>query len=399
VVRDIRGQKLRSLLTVLGITWGTVAVSLLLAFGKGFHHELRRQSAGLGRGIVIGFPARTSMTFEGLGKGRRFLMTYRDVEYLRKRAVTLGQISGEYGRSMKLEWSGRLLSVNVRGVEPEFADMRTIIPAAGSRFLNPIDQQRRRRVIFLGFELADDLFGEHDPVGETLKMDGLPFLVVGVMKEKDQQSNYAGPDSNKAFIPESTFRTITGEQFIHNVVYTAADVTHTEATISEVRHLMAARHRFDPEDKEVMLTWDTTEGARFIEAFFTAFRIFLGVVGALTMVVGGIGVSNIMNIVVEERTREIGIKMALGARPSAVLRQLLVETLIITAVGGALGLLISYGICEVFPTFGLQEVGKPQLSLGLALGTVGLLGFIGLLAGYFPARAAAGLDPVVAMKL
>jgi putative ABC transport system permease protein len=399
MLRDIRGQKLRTFLTVLGIVWGTVAVSLLLAFGKGFHHELRRQSAGLGRGIVIAFPSRTSMPFEGLGKGRRVPMTYRDVELLRQRCTTLGLISGEYGRDMKLQWRDSVLSVNVRGVEPPFAEMRNVISAEGSRFLNAIDQERRRRVIFLGFELAEDLFGEVDPVGNMLTVDGLPFLVVGVMQEKDQNSNYAGPDSSKAFIPESTFRTITGYRYLHNFVYTAKDVTQTEAAIREVRQVMASRHRFHPDDEEAFLTWDTTEGARFLEAFFTAFRVFLAVVGVLTLVVGGIGVSNIMNVVVEERTREVGIKMSLGARPRAVLAQFLVETVMITAVGGAIGLALTYGICEVFPSLGLQEVGKPELSPGLALGTVALLGLIGLLAGYFPARTAANLDPVVAMKL
>jgi putative ABC transport system permease protein len=399
LLRDVRGQKLRTFLTVFGVVWGTVAVSLLLAFGKGFHHELRRQSAGLGRGIVIAFPSRTSIPFEGLGKGRRIPMTYRDVELLRSRSTTLGLISGEYGGDMKLQWRDSVLAVSVRGVEPPFAEIRNVIPAEGSRFLNPVDQKSRRRVIFLGWELAADLFGEVDPVGRTVSADGLPFLVVGVMQEKDQNSNYAGPDSSKAFIPESTFRTVTGSRYLHNFVFTAADVTMTDATIREVRHILAARHRFHPDDEEAFLTWDTTEGARFIEAFFTAFRLFLAVVGVLTLVVGGIGVSNIMNVVVEERTREVGIKMSLGARPRAVQAQFLLETLVITFVGGAIGLALTYGLCEIFPSFGLSEVGKPELSPGLALGTVVLLGLIGLVAGYFPARTAANLDPVVAMKL
>ena len=398
MLRDIRGQKLRTFLTVLGIVWGTVAVSLLLAFGRGFHHELRRQSAGLGRGIVIAFPSRTSIPFEGLGKGRRVLLTYRDVELLRGRSTTLGLISGEYGRDMKLQWQETVISVSVRGVEPPFGEMRNLIPAEGSRFLNPIDQEHRRRVIFLGFELAEDLFGKDDPVGRTVTADGLPFLVVGVMDEKDQNSNYAGPDSSKAFIPESTFRTVTGARYLDDFIYTAADVTRTDAAVREVRHILASRHRFHPDDEEAFLTWDTTEGARFLETFFTAFRAFLALVGVLTLVVGGIGVSNIMNVVVEERTREVGIKMALGARPHSVLGQFLVETLIITFVGGAIGLAVTYGICEIFPSLGLEEVGRPELSPGLALGTVGVLGLIGLIAGYFPARTAANLDPVVAMK-
>ena len=397
--RDIRGQKLRTTLTVLGIVWGTVAVSLLLAFGKGFHQELRRQSAGMGRGIVIAWPSRTTIPFEGLGKGRRIPMTYRDIELIRERATTVGLISGEYGRDMKLRAGDNLLAVNVRGVEPPFAEARNVIPAAGSRFLNPIDQQQRRRVMFLGFELAADLFGEDDPVGQTVSADGIPFLVVGVMQEKDQNSNYSGPDSTKAFIPESTFRAVTGTRYIHNFIYTATDVTQTDLAGTEIRRLMAARHRFDPDDSEALMSWDTTAGAQFIEEFFAAFRLFLAVVGFLTLVVGGIGVSNIMNVVVEERTREVGIKMAIGARPRVVLTQFLVESLLFTSVGGAIGLALTYGLCEIFPSFGIAEVGQPELSPGLAMGTVALLGLIGLIAGYFPARTAANLDPVVAMKL
>ena len=148
------------------------------------------------------------------------------------------------------------------------------------------------------------------------------------------------------------------------------------------------------------MLWDVTEMAQFLDTFMLAFKLFLGIVGSLTLVVGGIGVSNIMNVVVEERTREIGIKMALGARPGGVLGQLLVETLVITGAGGGIGLLITEGLCKAFPAIGLTEyVGDPSLTPLLAIGTVTLLGGIGLLAGYFPARTAARLDPVIAMKM
>ena len=158
--------------------------------------------------------------------------------------------------------------------------------------------------------------------------------------------------------------------------------------------------RFDPTDKEALSVWDTAEEFQFLDVFFLSFRIFLGIVGCFTLVVGGIGVSNIMNVVVEERTREIGIKMALGARQRWVLRQFLLETLLLTGFGGAIGLGISWAVCAVFPSLGVSDsVGNPEISLSVAALTALVLGITGLAAGYFPARDAARLDPVVAMKL
>jgi putative ABC transport system permease protein len=195
-------------------------------------------------------------------------------------------------------------------------------------------------------------------------------------------------------------RALTGAKYMDNLVFTAREVNRTDEASAEMLRVLAGKHRFDPEDKEALSMWDTSQMAAFFDTFMLAFRLFLGIVGSLTLVVGGIGVSNIMNVVVEERTREIGITMALGAEPRGVLGQFLAETLVITAVGGAIGLAVTYGLCRVFPALGATDfVGDPNLSPALALATVALLGTIGLIAGYFPARTAARLDPVVAMKM
>ena len=193
---------------------------------------------------------------------------------------------------------------------------------------------------------------------------------------------------------------MTGQKYVNNFVFMAADVSKTDALKRDVLQIIAGQHRFDPTDTEALGIWDTTESAKFLHTFMLAFRIFLGIIGCLTMVVGGIGVSNIMNVVVEERTREIGIKMALGAKPRSILGQLVLETLTLTVVGGVIGILITMGICSVFPVFNLTEyVGVPRISPVAAAITAGMLGLIGFISGYFPARTAASLDPVVAMKL
>lgn len=397
--RDLSSQKLRTTLTLFGLVWGTAAVSLLLAFGNGLHTQLVKNTAGLGNGIVITWPSLTSIPFEGLGKGRRILLTERDVDLLKKRSTLIDAISAEFSETLRLQNGSQVRAAGVSGVDVPFGEMRNLIAREGGRFLNPLDVKNRRRVLFLGNELAENVFGEEEPVGRTVKLNGSPFLVVGVMKKKIQESNYSGPDRRRAYIPETTFRALTGQEYIDQFIYTAKSVDQTEAATAEVASILAAKHRFDPGDAEALQVWDTTGMMQFMNNFMLIFNLFLGTVGSLTLVVGGIGVSNIMNVVVEERTREIGIKMAIGARGRSVLGGIMLETLIITAAGGLLGIGITAGICALVPAAGLTDfVGDPKLTSGVAAVTIGLLGAIGMLAGWFPARAAARLDPVVAMK-
>jgi putative ABC transport system permease protein len=401
LLRDLGSQKLRTFLTIFGIVWGTVAVSLLLAFGQGFHAQVRKSSAGIGENICIAWPSLTSMPFEGLGKGRRIRLAEEDMRLVAAKAEGLAGISGEYTATLKTTYGTKTLAVDVSGVDPVFADMRNLIPKAGGRFINDLDEATQRRVVFIGDELAKNIFGEAtDPVGRTVLMQGSPFQVIGVMKTKQQDSSYSGRDKDKAFVPGSTLRALTGDKYVDNFIFKAESAGGTEALKARVLEILARRHRFDPKDKEALGIWDTTEMFVFLDTFMLGFRLFLGIVGAFTLIVGGIGVSNIMNVVVEERTREIGIKMALGARGRAILGQFMLETLLVTALGGAMGLAITAGICRVVPLFGLTDyIGAPAISPFVGGLTALLLGAIGLLAGWVPAREAANLDPVVAMKL
>jgi putative ABC transport system permease protein len=399
--RDLRSQKLRTFLTMFGIVWGTVSVSLLGAFGKGLQRQMIVNSSGIGDAICIAWPGLTSIPFEGLGKGRKIRLNEEDVEAIRREGRGLNLISSEYSKTLKLNYGAKTIAIDISGVSPEFGPMRNLIPQEGSRFINSSDMDEQRRVLFIGWKMAEDVFGKDaKPVGKTVMLSGSPFLVVGVLTEKVQNSSYSGRDNQKGFIPSSTFRAITGEKWVDNLIYQAKAVGETEKVTDDVRRVIAQRQRFDPDDKEAFSVWDTTENLKFFATFFLSFRLFLGIIGSFTLIVGGIGVSNIMNVVVEERTKEIGIKMALGARDRWLLRQLLLETLLITGMGGALGFAISFAVCALFPKFGVTEfVGDPDLSLSVAAMTAAILGLTGLLAGYFPARDASRLDPVVAMKL
>ena len=400
LLRSLSSQKTRTLMTTFGIVWGTAAVSLLLAFGQGFHEQVYKSSAGLGENICIAWPSRTSLPFQGMGKGRRINLDEDDMQLIRAKADYLEAVSSEYESSFKLVYEKKTMAVDVHGVTPVFASMRTVVPQEGGRWIDQLDWDGRRRVAFLGNDLAETVFGKTDPVGKSINLNGSPFLVIGVMVKKPQDSSYSGRDKDNVFIPGTTHRALTGQKYVDEFIFKATESDKTDALKAQVLEIAAAKHRFDPKDKEAIGIWDTTEQFQFLNTFMLAFRGFLGIVGSLTLVVGGIGVSNIMNVVVEERTREIGIKMALGARPGSILLQFMLETLMITGVGGAIGLGFTLGICAVFPALGFTDyVGNPVVSPTVAAVTAGLLGSVGLLAGYFPARDAAQLDPVVAMKL
>lgn len=400
LIRDVRNEKLRTFLTVFGIVWGTVAISLMLAFGTGLHKQLVKSTAGLGDRIVIAWPGLTSIPYEGLGKGRRIRISDEDLDTVRNEVTGLKAMSPEYSNSFRVTYGTKTMSVDTSGVAAEFGGMRNLIPQQGGRFIDPIDVHEQRRVAFLGNKLAKDIFGSTDPVGKTIYVNQSPFLVIGVLIEKDQDSNYSGPDSNKMWMPLTTYRGLTGEKYVSNFVFQAMTAGDTKSVIKSMSAALGKRLRFDSKDKEALSMWDTTEQFVFFDLFMLAFNGFLGLVGVLTLIVGGIGVSNIMNVVVEERTREIGIKMALGAKQRWILTQFMIETMLVTAFGGAIGFAISFAVCAVFPKLGFTDyVGDPVVSPLVAVLTAAALGIVGFVAGYFPAREAAQLDPVVAMKL
>jgi len=400
MLQDIRHQKLRTLLTLLGITWGTVSVALLVAFGEGLQKRILKSQRGLGESIVIAWPSRTSLAWEGLGKGRRIRISEDDLEVLR-REIPDARFSGEYSRDRSTFRRERTrLTPDMSATNPVFAAMRNLIPASGGRYVNDLDVDRRRRIVFLGDKLKQDLFGEADAIGRTVMIDNVPFLVVGVMQKKDQDSSYGGRDRDKAFIPDTTYKGLFSERYVDNFIFQARAPSLVPAVTRKVYEVLGRRLRFDPNDKEAVGMWDTTEGEKFLATFFLTFRAFLGVIGSFTLMVGGLGVSNIMYVVVEERTREIGIKLAVGAKPRFIQAQFLLETLTLTAIGGLLGFAVTLAVLLAFPLLGLEEyVGTPEASPVVVLTTAALLGAIGLVAGYFPARRASLLDPVVALKL
>jgi len=399
-LRDMRSQKLRTFLTVFGIIWGTASVVLLLAFGKGLHAQNQKSMHGMGEGIVILWGGRTSKPYMGFGRGRGIGLREEDAILVKKEIRELGGISPEYSKwNTTMRYKKNAVTQNMVGIYPIFGELRNIYPELGGRFIDDIDLKEKKRAVFIGNKLKEDLFGTEEAVGKYIFIDNVPFLVVGVMQKKSQDSNYSGRDENKAFISAATFSAMHGDKYVDDIIFKPKDPRQSELVKKKVYQVLGAKHKFDPEDKEALMMWDTSEFQKFLTYFFLAFRAFLAIIGTFTLIVGGIGVSNIMNIVVEERTKEIGIKMSLGAKKRHVLAQFIFETLMITFVGGLIGFMFAFMVVKIFPFFKLEEyMGIPEISFSTALIAVGVLGLVGLISGFFPARRAANLNPVQALK-
>jgi putative ABC transport system permease protein len=396
---DMRTQRLRTILTVMGIAWGTVAVVVLLAFGTGLSRQMKTNALGLGDGIVIMSGGRTTRAFEGFPEGRAIRLTEADAELLRREIPTLTEISPEYGQSTRVSNGPTGANPYVTGIIAEYADMRNIHVRHGGRFINDLDVAQRRRVAVLGNGLDSLLFKGEDAVGLEVRIGEVPFIVVGVMQPKTQNSSYQARDQDRVFVPASTHRALFGQQYIRHIVYRAGDPEETKAAERRVFEILGRRHKFDPADRTALNVWDTNEQMRMFKYLFLGFNMFLGIVGAFTLTVGGIGVANIMYIVVRERTMEIGIRRSVGARRRDILRQFIAETFVVVGLGALAGAVLSAGIIALGAMAPFQEeIGRPVVSLPVAAATMGLLAGIALMAGLFPARKAANMDPVDCLR-
>lgn len=399
-LRDLRAQKLRTFLTVFGIVWGTVAIVVLLAFGMGFKRQLSKDMHGIGESIAIMFPGATTKAYQGFGVGRPIALVEDDAALLASQVREIVRISPEYSsRETPIRLGQNIINSSVAGVYPIYGEMRNIIPAPGGRFIDPPDMQQRRRVIVLGDKVKELLFGEGDAVGKLVTVGEVPFTVVGVMLKKTQNSSYNRRDQDRVFIPASTFASVFGASHVTNIIYEPADPRRSEDVIEQVRQVLAKRYTFDPTDKDAVWIWDTAEFDKFTFYFFLAFNIFMGLIGSFTLAVGGIGVANIMYIVVQERVREIGIKRAVGAKRANILSQFFLETLFIIGLGSSIGFVIAVGITEAMAYIPIKEyVGTPEISVEVALATMVMLSCIGLTAGLLPAKRAANLNVVECLR-
>jgi putative ABC transport system permease protein len=403
--QDLKAHRTRAILTLVAITWGTVAVVLLLSFGEGLGDQMMKGLLNAGDRILIVYGGETGMVFEGLPKGHRIRMVEDDALLLAKAIPSIDLISPQYRRNVTLTYGKTSVTTECEGVNPFFEEMRRMFPSAEGRFLNQVDVMEQRRVMFLGPDIAKDIFKEEPPVGKTLMVDDVPFTVVGIMQKKLQTAMNNGPDVRRAIMPYSTFRTSYGNQWVNSLLVRPSDPSQQERVKSEIFRVLGSKYKFDPKDERALGIWDFIEAEKISRKIGLGVSIFLFSVGFLTLLIAGVGVANVMYVVVKERTREIGIKMAVGARRSYILAQIIFEALLLAFIGGGVGMLFSYGVVagvRMIPASdgisAMQFLGKPVLSLTTMLMTSGVLAAIGLVAGFFPARKAASVDPVESLR-
>lgn len=397
---DLKSQKLRTTLTVMGIAWGTVAVVVLLAFGVGLERQTRKRFHGLGDRIVIVFGGRTTKPFAGFGDGRPIRLRPDDVMAIAREVTEIEHISPEFiTRSARVRRGVKAASPAITGIVPVYGLMRNIIAERGGRFINDRDVAERRRVAVLGDELARLLFEDEEAVGQQVYLGDTPFTIIGVMRPKLQNSSYQQRDKDRIFIPATTHYALFGNQFLNNMVYRARSSELTKLAERRVYETMGRKYKFDPEDKDALAFWDTSEWEIRFGKMFLAFNMFFAIVGSFTLLVGGIGVANIMYIVVRERTREIGVRRAVGATRGDIMRQFFMEALAITMMGAVVGLLLSLVLVAGLGSLPIQEfVGTPTISPTVLVATLSLLTLVAFAAGLLPARRAAALDPVEALR-
>ena len=400
-----RLQKKRAYLTIAAIAWGTVAILLLLAFGEGLKRQMDKNRRATGENLAVSWPGETTKPWKGMPPGRPVRPKIDDIEYLRQRLPELKTVIGEatswrtamtYGRKTI---NGRVIGTNV-----EYGEARKHYPQAGGRFFNQDDVDQRRRVIFLGDEMAKDIFGEEQPVGKTLLVNNVPYTVIGVMQKKTQMGVYGGPDKNHAVIPISTWRAQFTREGLNVLLIQTYRPEEMKGALKKLHQVLGAKYAYDPTDDRSLATWDMVKSSQVTSNILIGIQIFLGIVGALTLIIGGVGVANIMYAVVKERTREIGVKMALGAKQRWIIMPFVLEALVYTFIGGLLGITIANILVALTIFIPVESnkvmafLGRPTLSPQIGVATSVILGIIGLLAGYFPARRAASIDPAATLR-
>jgi putative ABC transport system permease protein len=396
---DLRAQKLRSFLTMFGIIWGTVAIVVLVAFGVGFRKQTVANMHGMGEGIAILWPGKTAKPWAGYGIGRPMQFVEEDAEYIIEQVHDVSAISPEFHKVTSVRVGQNIHNPLVTGANVVYGDMRNIIAEQGGRYINEVDIKERRRVALIGNKVKEFLFGETNAVGQTIFIDQTPFIVIGVMQKKTQPSSYSRRDEDRVFIPLTTYTTMYGAVRIDNIIYQIRDPRMGEEVEKEVRAALSQKYKFDPTDEDAASVWDTTDFDRLAFYMFLGINIFLGMIGSFTLGVAGLGVANIMFIVIQERIREIGIKRAVGATRKNILMQFFTETFFIVFIGSVIGFLLSWGIVALLAKLPIKEyVGTPEISAEVVIITVFVLITVGLVAGLMPARRASNLDVVECLR-
>ncbi len=404
ILRTLWAHKLRSFLTMFGIAWGVGSLLLLVGLGEGFRSGNKRELAQFGYDIMFIFPGRAPVVQGQMNSARQYLLTYQDYLDIRTEAPHVRNATPVLTRD-DVRAVSEFASANgqVTGVEPQFGSIR-YLPIKTGRWLNVEDEAQRRDVIVLGDEMNRNMFSGHPAVGASILLNGIRFEVIGVVERIGRGDNNAS--NVRGYIPYSvmsTFFPIKGEN--HNpdsISFINYQPTRTSDHLlaqSEVKKIIARNHGFDDRDDNAFEVWDTIQQSQLIGTIFDAMDAFLGSVGFITLALGAIGVINIMLVAVTERTREIGLRKALGATNRSILFQFLLEGVFLTLLSGLIGMGLSGGLMVALRHVqGPQGFDPPRLVPLTAALAIGSLTLAGVAAGLYPARKAAMLQPVEALR-
>ena len=405
VLRTLWSHKLRTFLTMFGIAWGIVSIVLMVAAGEGLRKGQEDQAKNLGKDIMIVFHGRTSLQAGGQRAGRAIHWEDADVPFVQAQSSDCEYAIPELEQdSVRTHSAYNNAALLVTGSYPQFGEIRSLGVGEG-RFYNWDDQREARRVAFLGTDAAKQLFPGRNPVGQNLYLNEIPYVVVGVMAQKKQDSSYDGWDVNKIFVPFAAMHRDFPDKppgtpsTFDQLLVTPKSVEQHEACKREIRRALGHMHNFDPLDKEACPIWDTVQEAKAFRQMTDGMKYFLGAVGIVTLFLGGLGVMNVMLVAVRERTREIGVRKALGAPADTILHQFFIEAVLIAVISGGIGLGIAYGICSLVNLLPMPDFFAgllPTWTSGLV--ATGLLGTIAVLSALYPARRAASIDPFEALR-
>jgi putative ABC transport system permease protein len=399
IFANIRKNRLRTFLTGFSVSWGIFMLIVLLGAGNGLRNGVETQFSRDATNSVWLNAGKTSLAFEGYQPGREIKFTNEDFDLVQATYKNYEHISARMHM-----WDINLFSYknnygnfNMKGVHPGMVYPEKIKIDKG-RFINDLDIKETRKVACISKKVVEEIFKNEEPLGKELNINGILFRVVGVFHDDGGDQ-----DNRRAYVPVSTTqKAFTGNNRIDQIVMTVAaeDINKTEAITEDLRNILAAKHHFDPKDQKAVFLWNNLREYKKIMGLMDGITLFIWVIGIGTLIAGIVGVSNIMMIVVKERTNEIGVRKALGATPRSIIALILQEAVFITALFGYSGLIAGVFLLEAFSKFVPESdfFRNPEVELSVALQAMVLLVLAGLLAGYFPARKAAKVEPIEALR-